>query len=386
MAMGMAMKPETRSPAPGPSGLGQMETLGRISTNRDNNLNLIRAVAATAVLVSHAYPIALGPGASEPLIGPVGHSLGSLAVYLFFIVSGFLITGSFLRRRDPAAFVTARALRLFPGLAVSLLLVALVMGPMASSLPVGAYLSEPDLWAFLLRNISLLDPLYTLPGVFTENPYPTVEGSIWTLVFEVACYMGVFVLGIAGCLGRPRLMALVLGALLALWLLREIADIPLFYHLHQLLRLGLPFGIGVAAWIWRDRIPMHWVGVIGLAVLSWITRETLFYTPVLITALAYGTFWLAYVPGGFVRRYNRIGDYSYGIYIYAFPCQGLAVWLWGPMDPVTNMLLGFALTLPPSILSWHLVEEPCLRANATVTRWLRRHLDRIRPGKSPSDI
>ena len=61
-----------------------------------------------------------------------------------------------------------------------------------------------------------------------------------------------------------------------------------------------------------------------------------------------------------IRLYNRLGDYSYGIYLNAFPLQGLAVWLFRPMDPWTNIALALPLTIVPSVLSWHLVKRPAL--------------------------
>jgi len=88
-----------------------MVYLGEKASGRDNNLNLIRAIAATAVLVSHAFPITLGPTASEPLVASTGHSLGGLSVYAFFAISGFLISMSFERTSSWLSFLTARFLR-----------------------------------------------------------------------------------------------------------------------------------------------------------------------------------------------------------------------------------------------------------------------------------
>ncbi len=164
-------------------------TLGELARGRDNNFNLIRALAATAVLVSHAWPISQGAGTQEPLWAWTGATLGTMAVYVFFAISGFLIATSFDRTQSARAFLVARGLRLFPGLFVSVLLVAFVMGPLVTTLAATDYLTHPETLAFIPRNLTLISPAYTLPGVFEANPYPTVEGSIWTLVHEVACYL-----------------------------------------------------------------------------------------------------------------------------------------------------------------------------------------------------
>ena len=106
-----------------------MRYLGDYSRGRDNNLNLIRMIAAAGVLVSHAWPLTMGSGAVQPLVRVTGHSLGTICVYVFFAISGFLIAASF-DRSDTIRFVAARVLRLVPGLFVSVAVVALLMGPM----------------------------------------------------------------------------------------------------------------------------------------------------------------------------------------------------------------------------------------------------------------
>ena len=334
--------------------------LEEVSQNRDNNFNLIRAIAATAVLVSHAYPIALGPEAKEPLQDLTGYSLGSLSVYVFFAISGFLITASFERSSSVASFLSARILRLVPGLAVSLLLVAFVLGPVVTTLPLGEYLSNPEVYRFLGKNMALIWPEYYLPGVFETNPYPAIEGSIWTLFHEVVCYMGVLVIGLFGVLQRRGAMVAAVGLYLVFWAIGEFSDVTLPSKIEGLRRLSMPFAIGVIFYVWKANLPLSvWV-LGGLCAVTFGLRDTAAYDLLLIISLSYGTFWLAYIPKGVVRGYNRIGDYSYGIYIYAFPMQGAAVWAFGSMSPLENMLIAFPLTLLPSILSWHLLEEPAL--------------------------
>ena len=339
-----------------------MVYLEDVSAGRDNNLNLIRMVAATAVLVSHAWAIALGKGTVEPLKAETGVTLGTLAVYLFFVISGFLIAGSFARTRTVTRFVLARVLRLMPGLIASLLIVALLMGPLVTELETPAYFAHPDLWTFLVRNTLLAFPQYTLPGVFETQPYPTVEGSIWTLVHEAACYVGVLVLGLLGVLGRRDRMALALIAYALLWVVVIVYDPPLHPKIDAFWRLSLPFAAGMAFWRWQEWIPLNIWGLAGLVGLAVALRGTELYFFALIIALGYGSFWLAYIPGGAIRAYNRIGDYSYGIYIYAFPMQGLAVWLAGPMSPWENIAIALPLTALLSIPSWHLIEKPALDA------------------------
>ena len=349
-----------------------MVQLGSISSSRDNNFNVIRAFAAFCVLVSHAYPIALGDGTSEPLASLTGYTLGTLAVYVFFILSGFLITASFERARNRTNFIVARFLRLFPGLLVSLLFVAFVLGPWVSDLSVRAYLGHHETWSFMLRNILLVQPQYNLPGVFTANPVTSIEGSIWTLFYEVACYIGVFVAGAMGLFKLPWRATTAIVLFLCFGLLREWVQIDFQYQIGKFVDLGAPFAIGALAWLWRHHIFLSIWGIFGAGLLAWALKGTAFYDLGLMVALAYALFWLGYIPGGWIRKYNAIGDYSYGIYIYAFPMQGLAIWLFGPMSAIENILIATPLTVLPAIVSWHFVEKPAMAARETISRWLMR--------------
>ncbi|MBU2360305.1 MAG: hypothetical protein KKB02_15485, partial [Alphaproteobacteria bacterium] len=122
---------------------------------------------------------------------------------------------------------------------------------------------------------------------------------------------------------------------------------------------------------WRDRLPLSLVGVVLTIALAWLLRNTFAYPAAIALAIGYATFWLAYVPGGVIRAYNHLGDYSYGIYIYAFPLQGAAVWAFGPQTPFENILYALPPTLLLSILSWHLIESPAMEGKAAILARLR---------------
>jgi peptidoglycan/LPS O-acetylase OafA/YrhL len=81
-------------------------------------------------------------------------------------------------------------------------------------------------------------------------------------------------------------------------------------------------------------------------------------------ALAYGVLWLALVPAGTVRQFNRIGDYSYGLYILCFPIQQTFVMLDPQITPLWLLLWSFPAVLGLAVLSWHFIEHPALRQKA----------------------
>lgn len=341
-----------------------------VARGRDNNLNLIRQMAAIAVLVSHAWPMVLGPGAVQPLAVATGVSLGTHAVYLFFLLSGFLIAASFERcQGDAAQFWTARGARLFPGLVVANLVVVLGIGALATTWPLAAYLTAPQTLGFLAGNSAIIRPVFALPGVFEGNPYPMVHGSIWTLRHELGCYILLFLLGLAGVLSRrgwlPGVLVLVYPGL---WALQAAGGLVLTGVWREFLQLSLPFLLGALAWVWRARIPLSLGGVALAALLAWVLAGSPLGRFAGMLLLGYGGLWLAYVPGGWLRHYNRLGDYSYGTYVYAFPVQGLVVWLWGPTGPLVHCLLALPVTLVLAVASWHWIERPALAFGRRVAR------------------
>ena len=334
--------------------------LGDACEGRDNNLNLIRMLAAMAVLVSHAWPIGRGEGTREPLRELTGHSLGTIAVFVFFAISGFLIARSFERQPGVLSWGRARVLRLFPGLVVALLLTVLLLGPATTRLPLGAYLGDPATFTYLPRNLSLAFLQYDLPGVFADNPFPTaINGSLWTLVHEVLCYGGILAIGLFGAFRAPARMAAAGVVFVLAWIAAsQLPDLPRI--LDRFFHLAPAFAVGTAFYVLRRRLVLHPLGFAVLAAAAILLHGTVLAKSAFLLALAYGVFWFAYVPGGWLRAYNRLGDYSYGTYIYAFPVQQLWAWGLGPMAPGLNIALALPVTLLLAVLSWHLIEGPAL--------------------------
>lgn len=343
---------------------GQMPQLGAVCGDRDNNFNLIRMAAALSVTVSHAWPASIGTGAIEPLEAALGLSLGTVALHVFFAISGFLVAGSFVRSRGIADWAAGRGLRLFPALTAVVLGSALLLGPAAGTLPAAAYFADPAVAAYVLRNLTLAWPQWELPGLFQAVPYgPVVNGPLWTLFHEVMCYLGVL---LAGCFGA-LLAGWRAGTALALWAVAAVTAGPLGLteavpRLGPLIGLSVPFVFGAALFVWRDRVTLSPVAGAGLALAAVAAHGSALFVPVLDLALAYNTLLLAYLPGGAIRRYNRLGDYSYGLYLVHFPVQQLVMQIAAPTTPAGVLALSLPVALGLAVLSWHLLERPALAA------------------------
>tara|TARA_R110002096_G_scaffold179063_3_gene355985 strand:+ start:1124 stop:2239 length:1116 start_codon:yes stop_codon:yes gene_type:complete len=339
-------------------------SLGDLNQGHDNNFNLIRVLAAVAVALSHSYLTVTGDPSTRPLIAETGFTLGYHAVNVFFVISGFLVTQSWMRSSSIISFATARALRIYPGIIISTLFVTLVLGTAMTALPATEYLTSPETYLYLTITASLVEPSGSLPGLFLTTPDPiTVNGSLWTLRYEVICYAVLAALGLFGILNRPRVFAVVAvfagTGLLVLSLLPIAHDNTIVFG--HFVRFGLNFGLGVVAYQYRSHIPVHWIGVVALIAITSLAFGQAMYPFLLYVTTAYATFWLAYVPKGKIRLFNKSGDYSYGIYIYAYPIQQTLVSLVPDITPMQMFGAAVAGSLPLAIASWHLVEHPALR-------------------------
>ena len=103
-------------------------TLEAHSEGRENNFDVLRLGAATAVLLSHSFVVT---GEAEPLIGH--WPLGTLGVEVFFAISGFLIAMSWWRRPGLRSFFVRRGLRIMPALIVTVMVSAFLLGPLVTT-------------------------------------------------------------------------------------------------------------------------------------------------------------------------------------------------------------------------------------------------------------
>jgi peptidoglycan/LPS O-acetylase OafA/YrhL len=270
---------------------------------------------------------------------------------------GFFITRSFEQKHSLTGFLGARALRLFPALAVVLAVTVAVSAVFFTVAPPQAF--WPEAGAYFLRNLFLFFPKYTLPGVFETNPYgQAINGSLWTLSYEVLCYLGVVICGVLGVLGRRAALATVL---LMFMIIYASAQVLQFHtRIENLIQLALPFVVGMSFWVWRAVIPLSWTLVAGGLIAATVLRPTPLFDASLVLVLAYGVFVLGYARIGFLGRYTRFGDYSYGTYVYAFPLQQVVASL-GVVSPLANMTISFPAVLVCAVLSWRFVEAPALR-------------------------
>lgn len=326
-----------------------------------NNFTALRIGAALLVLGSHCWPLTgRGLGWIEQLSNAQMNG-GYLGVSMFFAISGYLVTESYLRRQDALRFIEARVLRIFPGLAVCLGY-CLIIGATVTTLAPHDYWSHNQTWNFFWRNL-VLDLQNSLPGVFDRNPFGNaVNGSLWTLPGEWVLYCMIAVLGLCGVLSQPAAAAAVMVVLIAvLYEHPAFTEGPLFRLNGVFSRSMMAFLIGVLLQLNRDRIAWRWQWAAALIAVACLVSPKHAASPLLIAlAIAYSTLWLALTPVLPLHGAERWGDPSYGIYVYAFPTQQLGVHLLPDIGPQRLFWLTVPIVVVIAYLSWWAVERPAL--------------------------
>lgn len=348
-------------------------TVNELLRGRDNNFNLIRFAAAVAVIYDHSYLVLLGEMKGWVLPFVEAGNLGWYAVNIFFILSGFLVTRSWLSRPNIVSFCVGRSLRLFPGLATAAVVMAFVVGPIICLCMHEEYFSDLRTWLYVPLTASLLSPTQTLPFVFDALPRDSiVNNPLWTLRYEALSYIALGLIGLVGLLSsRARSLAMTL-VFFGIYL---IVTTGTDWRVHSpfidsLMRFWLCFFLGTMVCLIADRLVLKPSVAVLLFVAAGLTHGSSAYEFVLQSALTYGLFWVALVPDGSIRRFNEIGDYSYGLYIYAWPIQQIAVMIAPEVSPLTLFAAVAPTILLAAMASWHWVERPALGARGAVTAWI----------------
>lgn len=358
--------------------------------HRSNNFDALRLIGALLVVLGHGYAL-LGRQGDVPVV--LGYQLQTIGVMIFFAISGYLITASWSRTRNPVTYALARCLRIFPALVVVVLVTALVIGPLVTTLPRGEYFDNPGTATYIVNNIKLL-VTFPLPGVWEDLPYATaVNGSLWTLFVEFLCYAAVPFLFVFPRFVRP------LGALVVLAVVIHLAEVPqhespVFWGVRLRDAAGLwAFFAGGAllrlagqrfSWF-RFRTDIAVAGTAVLFLVDEVAPGLALEVASVVVPYVVLTIGLARTP--YIAQSARFGDFSYGLYLWAFPVQQLVVDVFGVQRMSVNLLMVVTITLALAALSWHLVEKPSMRLKELIVRrTTRRTPPAVTPAVAPESV
>ncbi|MPW17389.1 acyltransferase family protein [Paraburkholderia sp. CNPSo 3157] len=359
-------------------------TLSRALARDANNFDLVRLVAACAVVYCHAYVIQR-TDATDGVASALGFDgAGSLGVYAFFLLSGLLVSASFDRQRSVPRFIVLRLARLLPALVGASLAAIFVVGPIFTTLTLHDYFASGITW----RNLDYFSTLvmkrgWTLPGVFEHNRFAhDVCAPLWTLPLEVRCYLLVLVTGVFGLLStRKGSLIAVLLAAAAFSLRVNVAELHVGWRDFAEKAGGYSFFpepfffLGMLLYGWREHVNINGLAALGLMLVFLVFRDTAGAQALFYLAFVYGLLWVSATPS--LRRWVPRHDYSYAIYLYGFMVQQCVAALAPRMPPMLSILVSAPFILACAALSSRWIERPAMNwCRARLARSAARKLER----------
>ncbi len=347
-------------------------TVGEKLASRENAVTLLRLGFALLVVFGHSWE--LGGFGPDPLQRATGVTFGEVGLNSFFALSGYLVTQSWLRSHSGWDYLWRRVLRIFPGFWVCLLVTGLALFPFLWAQSHGTTwrgaFSRADFFSYVWRNALLRIRQGSIGDLFATQPASGVlNGSLWSLFPEFLCYLGVAFAGLCGGFATQRIRYVWLAAL-GLFALHALGPELLSFlsgrshdrawYFWRLATQGTFFSFGALCLVNARFLRVSYAILLAELVILAAAMRFGFYGflgPLLLpltllqAAALFRCAWL-----------DRIGDYSYGVYIYHYPLQQTLLFLgWGLAGAASFFELTVAAVLPVAILSWHVVEKPSLR-------------------------
>ena len=375
--------------------------------HRNRALDGLRGVAALSVLVFHVWDYAR-PVPHAVLDSPADYALneGRLGLILFFVLSGFLLYGPWVRAALSGSltphvgrYLIRRASRIVPAYYLA------VVG------------SVVLLWGASGTPGVLLPPATSLPlfAIFAQNytsaTLLTLDAPTWTLAIEASFYLALPLIAVATTkLGRSRRRQVLLPlALIGAGLVWN-ASTGVAAPFNKALPSALPyFGAGMLVAVCLDgrritRRDARWLMAAGFGAVLLDAALHSGLTPAPIEPFVSRTVRDLPAAAGFAaivaaagHRFERrsvlswrplvaLGTISYGVYLWHLPLLlGLRSMDALPLHLIPAFLLVFAVTVAVAMLSWFAVEKPSIRWAQRMTRARAESRTRARrPGLATS--
>lgn len=337
-----------------------------LTKKHNDNFDFIRLFAASMVIISHT----LGDKIFyDPLQLFTGYmSMGTFGVFIFFLISGYLITMNLQKGSNLIKYYNNRFLRIFPALIVVILFTIFILGPVFTNLSLADYFLNPDTYKYFF-NLTLIKLHYTLPGVFLHNGIETkVNPPLWTLVFEFMMYILISVFAVLGFLQKEKkyfwIYVLCCLAVMSVYFFATIS-IDLFFikiSVAGFIEFFSYFFLGSLYFFFRQKIKIEWWMVLILGVAWYFSFETVFFKIVNLFFIASLVFYVAFLKvkiGNFITRH---GDFSYGMYLYGSISSNIILHTISDyLNPAAQVILSLLLTIPFAIASWYLIESRALK-------------------------
>ena len=338
-----------------------------------HGFDYLRLILAVAVVLQHAVVCSDGEAGSLFIWGGWHRIFFAPILLMFFALSGFLVAGSLKRKPTLPAFVTLRAARLLPALTVEVLLSALVLGPWMTRLPWAEYFGHPLFFDYFLNIVGNVH--FFLPGVFVDNPFANfVNVSLWTVPLELECYLLLILLWITGTLRRRGWVVVLLLLAVGAGTFHALTHFSLDWANNRPLprSLVVAFSAGLCLSLFSEkvRLDVRWAALAAAGMLVTTLQYQTVYLAALFSAYLVVYLGMMHPPKrGFLFR----GDYSYGLYLFAFPIQQAYAQLFpGYRHWYLNAAFTLVLGLAYAAFSWWVIEKPVLARKRQIVDWVER--------------
>jgi peptidoglycan/LPS O-acetylase OafA/YrhL len=335
--------------------------------NKDNNnLNLIRLILASMVIVGHS-PIL--NGSNNFWVDPISYyfpfaASGPWAVNIFFFISGLVVTNSLLSSRKPLRFITARFFRIMPAFAFVVIVSALIIGPIVSVLPAKQYFSDSTVYTYITENL-LFQVYYNLPGVYLKNVYPTaVNGSLWTLAYEMSCY--VFLLGLFLIIrNRGKLFY---NIIIGLIIFESFLPYKIIFNWlgsnPQINLLPAAFALGAFFAVNADDIIIDKFSVLGVCLIYFFFRSSVYANLFFNIACSVTALYIS--ATSFFNQYRPKYDISFGVYLWGFVVQQTLFHYTGKMYTGWHCIISLMISIALAYITHLLIEKPGIEIGKTL--------------------
>ena len=336
-----------------------------------NNFDAVRLGLALTVVLCHLAVLS-----EVPVFQPfLTYLSADFAVKGFFVISGCLVTRSFLSSASGREYAEKRVRRIYPAY-LATIMVAWLIGLAVSTLPAGEFVRQPAALRYLLANATFLNFLQpTLPGVFAQHLVPVLNGSLWTIKVELCLYGCVPLLVLAFRRFGTYATVLFTFAVAIGWaqLLPHVPGLSpkMVAELgRQFPGMGHYFALG-ALFTFEERRLGPYLGRIALVTVLafwWLPTSgglRIGLEPVCYAAVV--LFLATQLP--VQLNAGRWGDVSYGTYLLHFPLIQLLLELGlFRQRPWVGLGLLLALVLAAALLLWHGVEKRLLKRSSHYVR------------------
>ena len=358
-----------------------LQNKSALAQDRSNGFDYLRIILAVLIVAWHSVSISYGSSIEAQYFIPI-RPMVLFMVPAFFALSGYLVAGSLYRTDHLPTFLTLRALRIFPALCCEVVISALIIGAALTTLPLKEYLTDRTLLRYFLNIFGYIH--YFLPGVFADNISARVNNQLWTIPFELECYILIGVLYLATLHKKTTAF---LGLLIAATITVTVVGLmqgtsPAGFQPSGRFAVA-SFLWGVLAYALREKIPHNRYIFVACIVYSWIMLQWREGEYLSAPAIAYVTVYIGLCD--FRKTFVLwAGDISYGIYLYGFTIQQAVYQLTPPefRSWAENFLVSIIIACGVGYLSWTYVESKVLMRKKAVVKFVRSLTDRFQPSRA----